>query len=270
MDGIVLWTKNPIPLLDRMQALEPFTWYFQYTLNPYGRDIENSLPDEQTRVQALRDIAKRYGAQRVVWRYDPIFFSEQHTVQWHEEHFRRLCEALSGYTDTCNTSFLHMYAKTKRNTAALGLHPGNADQQLELLAKWDKISKDNGIQLQLCATPEIRETSGLMAATCVDAERLSKIGGVELACKKDPNQREDCNCAPSIDIGEYDSCVHGCAYCYANASRRGAERGLARHNPTSPILLGEVGREEVVSERRMHLFAKSPAKGKQLFLDGYL
>lgn len=33
---------------------------------------------------------------------------------------------------------------------------------------------------------------------------------------KDAGQRAQCGCAPSKDIGWYNSCAHQCAYCYAN------------------------------------------------------
>ncbi len=31
VDGIVFWTKNPIPMLNRLEELSEYTYYFQFT-----------------------------------------------------------------------------------------------------------------------------------------------------------------------------------------------------------------------------------------------
>src|SRR5512133_1716917 len=44
VDCLVFWTKDPAPMLQWLQLLSDFTFYFQFTLTPYGRDIEPHLP----------------------------------------------------------------------------------------------------------------------------------------------------------------------------------------------------------------------------------
>ena len=39
VDGIVFWTKNPIPMLDHLDALRDYMYYFQFTLNSYAQDF---------------------------------------------------------------------------------------------------------------------------------------------------------------------------------------------------------------------------------------
>ena len=50
---------------------------------------------------------------------------------------------------------------------------------------------------------------------------LTAAGGV-----KDDGRRSACGCAPSKDIGSYNTCRHFCAYCYANSSKQAVERRL--------------------------------------------
>lgn len=258
IDGIVLWTKNPIPMLPRIAMLDSHSWYMQYTLNPYGNGIERRLPELAERVAAFWTLGEAFGPERVVWRYDPVFFSELHTVSWHVRWFSKLAEALAGRCDTVSTSFMHMYAKTRRNTASLALRSGDPHEQVELLGRWNEISAQNGMTLRLCATPELLEATGVLPATCMDAGRMSRISGVPLRSAKDPGQRPDCNCAPSVDIGAYDTCGHGCAYCYANGTDRRALAGLAAHDPASPLLAGCLTEHDVVTERVMPSLAAGP------------
>lgn len=58
---------------------------------------------------------------------------------------------------------------------------------------------------------------------------------------KDKGQRAFCGCIKSKDIGEYNTCVHGCEYCYANASKQAAAMNYKCHkeNPWSETITGK-------------------------------
>lgn len=73
VDCLVLWTKNPLPLLDRLALLRGWPCVFKFTLTGYGRDVEPGLPDKLQLVEAMKRLSEAFGSERVIWRYDPIF-----------------------------------------------------------------------------------------------------------------------------------------------------------------------------------------------------
>jgi DNA repair photolyase len=56
----------------------------------------------------------------------------------------------------------------------------------------------------------------------------------------DNGQRRFCGCVSSKDIGEYNTCMHLCKYCYANTSEEAAIRNFERHcnDPESTTITG--------------------------------
>ena len=61
VDCIVFWSKNPDPMLTRLNELQNYTFYFQYTLNAYGREIEKNLPALKQRIATFQSLSKMIG-----------------------------------------------------------------------------------------------------------------------------------------------------------------------------------------------------------------
>ena len=61
VDCFVFWTKNPAPMLDRLDRFDAFgfPYYFQFTLTPYGRDIEPGLPDKNELIRTFSELSDR-------------------------------------------------------------------------------------------------------------------------------------------------------------------------------------------------------------------
>ena len=252
VDGLVLWTKNPIPMLGRLHELEKYNFYFQFTLNAYGKDVEPNIPSKNdTLIPAFIQLSKEIGRGRVIWRYDPILLNANYTMKYHCKFFKRLAAILSEYTEKCTISFLDLYKNTSRNVQPLQIQIETHEQQLELLSTFSEIAHHYGIYIDTCA--EAIELNGLLIphACCIDKVRLERLGNCQLKVEKDKNQRPECGCVASIDIGAYNTCKNGCLYCYANYSNTTVKKNSEKHNPTSPLLFGEVGEADTVHDREV-------------------
>ena len=250
VDGLVLWTKNPIPMLGHLSELEKYNFYFQFTLNAYGKDVEPNIPSKNdVIVPAFIELSKAVGRERVIWRYDPILLSEYYSMEYHCKFFKKLAARLSEYTEKCTVSFIDLYRNTARNVQPLQIQIETHEQQLELLSNFSEIAGQYGIYIDTCA--EAIELGGLQIphACCIDKDRLERLGKCKLKAEKDKNQRPECGCVESIDIGAYNTCKNGCLYCYANYSGKTVQANSEKHNPNSPLLFGEVGEADTIHER---------------------
>ncbi len=245
VDGIVFWTKNPAPMLTELSRLEGYVYYFQFTLNAYGREVEKGIPSkEDVVIPAFQRLSDRIGPDRVIWRYDPIFLNAQYSVEAHIRNFENLARHLSPYTRKCVISFMDLYRKTEKNMADFDIQQMIAQTQRNLAKRLAEIAQAHGLKLETCAEQMDLEQYGVGHARCIDDRLLEKLLRRPLKVRKDRNQRRECGCVESVDIGAYNTCRGGCRYCYANSSAKAVHANLERHNARSPILIGEEKREE--------------------------
>lgn len=256
IEFIVFWSKNPAPMLKHLEKLEAYPYYIQFTINAYGKDVEENLPAKKQLIETFRELSDKIGAERMIWRYSPVLLSPTYTEQVQLDFFAEMCEALSGYTQKCNLSFIDMYSKIKAKMAAMKIVEPDLEQKIRLSQKFLQLAEEKGIRLGACGNLE-PEAAGLEKSYCIDAQLISKISGKTFERKKDPNQRAECYCMPSIDIGAYDTCLNGCRYCYANRAFSKAENNLRRFDPNSPLLCGELGPDDKITERKITLEAVS-------------
>lgn len=250
VDGIVFWTKNPTPMLNRVQELNDYTYYFQFTLNPYGTDVEPNVPSKNDIViPTFQQLSKKIGKDRVIWRYDPIFFNDKYTFDYHVKYFNLMADKLADYTEKCTVSFLDFYKNTQRNIAPLNISDSSYEQRMELMGMFAQIAKEHNIYIDTCAEDIDLQKFNISHAHCIDKERFERLGNYILTIDKDKNQRSECGCIASIDIGAYNTCKNGCLYCYANYSSKTVLSNYSKHNPNSPLLFGEVGPDDIIKTR---------------------
>ena len=217
VDGIVFWTKNPIPMLDRLEELNSYMYYFHFTITPYGKDIEPKLPSKNALIKAFQYLSDRIDTDRVIWRYDPILINSKYTVDYHIHAFGKIADALHPYTKKVVISFIDTdYKSVKRNIKALALSNFSEEMKIRLAIKIAEIANNYGLTIEACATPLNLAEYDINPSRCIDSSLFSKLLGYELGIKKDKGQRPECGCAVSRDIGSYNTCENGCMYCYAN------------------------------------------------------
>ena len=247
---IVFWTKNPGSLIGRLGELESYgiPYYFLFTLTGYGPELERNLPDKRGILRTFVELARRLGPERVVWRYDPILFTRDYSPSVHIRLFRQLARELAASTRRCILSYLTMYNKCRRNLDSVDLIEISTERKRSLALEIQSIASEYEIQLYGCACPEMTE-AGVPAGKCVDDSLIARITDQEFTGRKDRSQRDACRCVESVDIGAYDTCVHHCLYCYANANFRTAQERHSSHDPESPLLYGRVKNEDRIVER---------------------
>lgn len=246
VDCIVFWTKNPAPMLGSLEALTGYRYYVQFTLNPYGADLESALPPMEQRLETFARLAERIGPERVVWRLSPLVLTARYDEAFHLDSFAQTARRLRGLTRQCKLSFVDFYQKNRQTLRALGVENPAEERKAALARRLAAMAAAEDIHLSACGNLDLNK-AGLEPEGCIDRALIERLSGANLPLPKDSGQPADCYCVKSIDIGAYDSCPAGCAYCYANHSRQLALRRQAMHNPASPLLFGEVGPQDRVT-----------------------
>ncbi|HEX3020293.1 MAG TPA: DUF1848 domain-containing protein [Chitinispirillaceae bacterium] len=241
---IVFWTKNPslfIPLLSRIEQ-KNIHYLFQFTLNDY-ENLELHLPSLTERIETFRKLSGQIGKERISWRFDPIILTDKITPEILLGRIEKIGNQISGFTKRLTISFLSRYAKVDRNLNRAGLSVKNLDHfdikkigegLRDLGIRW-------GIEVVSCAEQIDLSAFNILNGSCIDPFNIARNFGDDpelrnfLGLKnetdifgknsislrtglKDPGQRKLCGCTISKDIGRYDTCPHGCIYCYANSS----------------------------------------------------
>lgn len=252
VDCIVFWTKNPEPMMARLQELAAYPYYFQFTLTGYGADVEPHVPHKREKmIPIFQKLSDRIGKDRVIWRYDPILFAQNYTPEYHLKAFRQIAAALSGYTEKCVISFVDEYAKNKKKMASLGTYELDMPKLLKFAGQLAQAAEQNGMVIVSCAESMDLSACGIRHNCCIDGELIERIIGCPINAGKDKNQRCECGCIESVDIGTYHTCPNGCGYCYANDSENRVYQNREKYDPDSPILCGTVSEEDRISERRV-------------------
>lgn len=251
VDCIVFWSKNPRKMVNNLDLLKGYNYYFQFTITGYGQRLEPNVPTQQEAIDTFVLLSHLIGKERLIWRYDPIILTDKHDYHYHAGNFENIARQLKGKTNRCVISFVDMYKKTMRNMSTIKLSEISTAKMVKLSTILSKICSQYDLELASCAEAVDLTTYGVKHGKCIDNKLIEEISGFALNIDKDPTQRPECGCMASVDIGAYNTCPHECLYCYANYNHDLVHKNYALHDPDSPLLFGTVGLGDKIYDRKM-------------------
>lgn len=240
---IVFWSKNPKPILDRLDEVEALgfkQYYFQFTLNDYvAEGLEPNVPSVEERIDTFRRLADRIGKERVIWRFDPLALTDKVSIDALLERIGNIGRQLKGYTEKLVFSFIDIssYRKVQKNLVGYNCREFSPNEQMRFAKGLSQLNIELSLELATCAEQVDLSAYGIKHNKCVDDDLMMKLfhedaelmdfigakydmfSGWHISkSKKDKGQRKACGCVISKDIGMYNTCPHLCRYCYANSS----------------------------------------------------
>jgi len=241
--ALVFWTRDPGPLLPYLDELDArgYRYYFLCTLTGYPQTLERQSLRVPQAIETFIRLSRRIGAGRVIWRYDPIFITDELTPSYHQQNFSNLASALQGTTRKVVISLLSEYRKTLANLARQRIKyagdPRRHPQIQALVKRLVDIALENGMRTSACSEPLDLSATGIERARCIDNRLLADEFGIDLPYRKDPSQRNECTCMVSRDIGVNNTCPAGCLYCYATLSETAVLKNRSRHSEENAMLV---------------------------------
>lgn len=248
IDIICFCTKNPKPMLSRLDLIKDYKQFWFVTITPYNQTIEPYVPNKNEIIRSFIELSKKIGSHCIGWRYDPIFLNDYYTIEYHLRIFEKMCQKLTGYTRQCVISFIDLYQKTKKNFKEV--QEVNQKDQIYLCQKFVEIGKKYNIEIYTCHENESLKTTGVHTSGCMNQQIIERALGHSLKLPRINEARQGCRCLLNNDIGVYNTCLHGCLYCYANYDRVTVLKNVKMHNKKSPFLIGDFQKDDIIKEAK--------------------
>ncbi|BCN29760.1 DUF1848 domain-containing protein [Anaeromicropila herbilytica] len=255
VDCIVFCSKNYKPLLPHLDWIEErYNTYYHYTITAYGKEIEPGVPSNEDSMDTLIQLSKIVGKNKIAWRYDPILFTKEYTLEKHLESFEYMTKRLAPNVDRCIFSFVEMYKKLETNMPEI--IPFTDGDRKQIAEGIGSIVKKYGMYVQTCGTNGDYTEYGIHTSGCTTLDVLGNANGVQFKDVIHKGSRQGCHCIECRDIGAYDTCMNGCKYCYANKTPQKAFENYKLHDHESPIMLGHIQTGDTVQEGKARSFRK--------------
>lgn len=239
VDCIVFWTKDPAPFMTHLNEISEmgYDYFFHFTITPYLNDIEPNNRDKVKIIETCTELSEKIGKERVILRYDPILITECYNLSFHKIEFEKICNSLDNRCHKIIISFLDSYRKINKSMREYGIRELTVEEMTDLVCSFSKTCEKFSLSIETCAEEIDLSQYNIGHSSCIDGDYIEWLTG---RCIKDKKikaaGRKLCGCIKSIDIGKYDSCIHGCRYCYANSSKDRAISYYNAHDHNSPML----------------------------------
>ena len=248
VDLIMFCSKNPLPMINKLDILK-VPVLFHVTITPYSKDVEPNIPDKKLIIEGVKKLSLVLGIDNVVVRYDPIFLSDKYNVDYHIKAFDKLCKNLNGYVNKIIVSFMDEYKNVRSNKNILKYRAFTKEDYKRIGEAFSKSAKDNGMSVQTCFEDEDLTQYGFINGECLSHELAYILTGKKF---KSSNVRKEkkCECVQMVDIGDYNSCMHMCKYCYANYDEKIVSTNFKMHDDNSSLLIGSIQSDDVIKVRK--------------------
>ena len=248
VDLIMFCSKNPLPMIDKLKMLK-VPVLFHVTITPYSKDVEPNIPDKRLIIEGVKKLSLVLGIDNVVLRYDPIFLSDKYNVDYHIRAFDKLCKNLNGYVNKIIVSFMDEYKNVRSNKNILKYRTFTREDYKKIGEAFSKSAMDNGMSVQTCFEDEDLTEYGFVKGECLSHELAYILTGKKF---KSSNVRKEkkCECVQMVDIGDYNSCMHMCKYCYANYDEKAVSSNFKMHDDNSSLLIGSIQSDDVIKVRK--------------------
>ena len=182
---IVFWSKNPRPLLDKLDYLKEknIGCYIQYTLNDYEKEgLEKGVPPLTQRIETFKLLVEKLGKGRVIWRFDPMILTDKISIEDLLDKVCNIGNQLKDYTEKLVFSFadIESYHKVKANLDKNGINYREWDEQSmnEFSSRLSIINKERGwyFKLATCGEKIDIEKYGIDHNRCVDDDLMIRFG----------------------------------------------------------------------------------------------
>ena len=248
VDLIMFCSKNPLPMINKLDILK-VPVLFHVTITPYSKDVEPNIPDKRLIIEGVKKLSLVLGIDNVVVRYDPIFLSDKYNADYHIRAFDKLCKNLNGYVNKIIVSFMDEYKNVRSNKNILKYRAFTKEDYKKIGEAFSKSAMDNGMSVQTCFEDEDLTQYGFVKGECLSHELAYILTGKKF---KSSNVRKEkkCECVQMVDIGDYNSCLHMCKYCYANYDEKAVSSNFERHDDNSSLLIGTIQNDDVIKVRK--------------------
>lgn len=247
VDAIMFCTKNPIPIMKYIKEIDK-PIIFHVTITPYKEDIEPNVYAKGKIIEAIKELAKIIGSDNLYVRYDPVFLSDKYDIGYHKKAFARLCSLLEGDVKRIIISFIDDYKNVRKNMDVLKRREFTESDYQEIGKSFSESARKYGMTVQTCFEERNLLEYGFIKGDCISHELAYKLTGKAYKTSS-LRKGKKCNCVQVVDIGEYNSCMHFCKYCYANFDEKKVRNNFVNHNPNSSLLVGEITSDDIIKER---------------------
>lgn len=237
-DLLMFCSKNPEPMLKKIDLLNSYKQSWHITITPYGKDMEKNVPNKNDIIKAVKFLSHKIGSTNICWRYDPIIVTDKYNVDFHISAFTKMVKLLKNAVNCVIISFVHIYRKV--GFLAPFINEVSYEDKMLIIKRFSKIANNNRLHIKLCGQVIPTLSDIIDQSGCETLTQLQQRIGYSIKLPLQKPKRRECSCFLGLDIGSYNCCPHLCRYCYANNQTKEVSFAFNNHNPDSPILIGNI------------------------------